>query len=189
MRLQGSVGGAEWTAALLQMTSQTWLPDEVSPSSWNHSLVVISPKNVSQTGWCFLYVAMGFYGSSGADKAVDASNPDVQAAAEIAVSVGIPAAVLFNVPAELLTFKSSASQGPLVEDRPSVLQAQTSLLEGGYCSCNPPTARNVTSVEDGMLSHSWALFGRQPFGLGPWRPDPRLLLELPMTKATFALCI
>jgi len=151
MRLQGSVGGAEWTAALLQMTSQTWLPDEVSPSSWNHSLVVISPKNVSQTGWCFLYVAMGFYGSSGADKAVDASNPDVQAAAEIAVSVGIPAAVLFNVPAELLTFKSSASQGPL--------------------------------VEDGMLSHSWALFGRQPFGLGPWRPDPRLLLELPMTKA------
>jgi len=151
MRLQGSVGGAEWTAALLQMTSQTWLPDEVSPSSWNHSLVVISPKNVSQTGWCFLYVAMGFYGSSGVDKAVEASNPDVQAAAKIAVSVGIPAAVLFNVPAELLTFKSSASQGPL--------------------------------VEDGTLSHSWALFGRQPFGLGAWRPDPRLLLELPMTKA------
>ncbi|CAE7756204.1 aprA [Symbiodinium sp. CCMP2456] len=151
MRLQGSVGGVEWTAALLQMTSQTWLPDLVSPSSWNHSLVVISPKNVSQTGWCFLYVAMGFYGSSGVDKAVEASNPDVQAAAKIAVSVGIPAAVLFNVPAELLTFKTSASQGPL--------------------------------VEDGTLSHSWALFGRQPFGLGAWRPDPRLLLELPMTKA------
>ena len=123
MRLQGSVGGAEWNAALLQMTSQTWLPDEVSPSSWNHSLVVISPKNVSQTGWCFLYVAMGFYGSSGVDKAVEASNPDVQAAAKIAVSVGIPAAVLFNVPAELLTFKSSASQGPLVEDRPSVVKS------------------------------------------------------------------
>ena len=116
VKLHGSVGDMPWTAALLQMTSQKWLPDEVTPSVWNHSLVVISPHNVSRTGWCLLYVALGYYGSSGATGAVDAVDPDVQAAAGIAVAAGIPAAVLFNVPAELLTFKSSSSKAPMVED-------------------------------------------------------------------------
>jgi len=147
MRLRGSSRGTNWSAALLDMTSQQWLADEVTPSSWNHSLVIISPDN-AHAGWCLVYVALGFYGSSGASSAVTASDPDVVAAADIAVAAGIPVAVLFNVPAELLTFKH-ASSAPM--------------------------------MEDATLSHSWALFTSQPFG--PWKPDPQLLAELPMTKA------
>ena len=116
IRLQGKVAGVNWQAALLQMTSQEWLPEEVSPSVWNHSLVVISPEQSKNKGWCLLYVALGFYGSSGASDSVKASDPDVQAAAEIAVAAGIPVVVLFNVPAELLTFKHSEYKGPMVED-------------------------------------------------------------------------
>ena len=116
VRLRGAARGVAWTAALLQMTSQEWLADEVSPSVWNHSLVVISPGNIAHHSWCLLYIAMGFYGSSGATGAVAASDPDVEAAAEIAVAAGMPAAVLFNVPAEMLTFKHSEFRTPLVED-------------------------------------------------------------------------
>eukprot|EP00931_Biecheleriopsis_adriatica_P053320 TRINITY_DN31191_c0_g1_i1.p1 TRINITY_DN31191_c0_g1~~TRINITY_DN31191_c0_g1_i1.p1 ORF type:complete len:587 (-),score=100.20 TRINITY_DN31191_c0_g1_i1:108-1868(-) len=149
--------GERWTGAVLHLTSQRWLSEQVKPGVWNHTLVVISPHGSEQdsgSDWCTLYVALGFYGSPGTPaEAVRETDPDLVAAAAIAVSSGAPAAVLFNVPAEFLTFETDF----------------------------PATAK----IEDAELAKSWALFG----GIGragmqkPWKPEPKLLLELPMTKA------
>ena len=125
--------GDGWSANVLEMTSQRWLPD-VAPDVWclrrenmggesgvgcqqkhrckvdtqnlrNHTLVVISPNGTDSKDLCLLYIAYGFYGSRPKpSSSVTSMDKDVQAAAEIATTTGRHAAVLFNVPAEYLLF-------------------------------------------------------------------------------------
>ena len=85
----------------------------------NHTLVIIRPHNVSKD-LCLLYFAMGFYSSPLVPSwAVESSDEDVQAAAQIALATGHPTAVLFNVPAEFLT--PQGAPHPLQEESPSSL--------------------------------------------------------------------
>lgn len=131
------MSGPGWKGSVLEMTSQRWLSNFVTPDTWNHTLVVITPSNVTQD-LCLLYAALGFYGSVNASStSVSSSDEDVRAAAEIAIAARRHTVVLFNVPAEYLALKKPG-------------QVPTQPL-----------------VEDGSLSASWASFKDSHGALAP----------------------
>mmetsp|Transcript_1273 Transcript_1273/g.2658 ORF Transcript_1273/g.2658 Transcript_1273/m.2658 type:complete len:568 (+) Transcript_1273:71-1774(+) len=156
-RLQGFSKGSSWSATVLELTSQEWLPGFVHPGEWNHALAIITPETVKSTasGWCSLYIAFGFYGSEGTPaKSLTSTDPDVMAMAELAVTTGRPAAVLFNVPAGFLSF---GLDGVKIEDGE---MSESEALFGG-----------ITAL--GNISHA----------AKPWKPVTKILAELPMAKA------
>jgi len=164
-RIHGTVGGISWTGAVISLTSQRWLSGEVTPDVWKHALVIISPHGGTTTdtthGWCTLYVAFGFYGSANQPvETVDETDPNILAAAQISVATSAASAVLFNVPAEWLTFAGDPSQ-PKIED------AEMAYSWARFAGLSKPPG---TAEGDGVLPDDW-------------QPMPERIPELAMTKA------
>eukprot|EP00933_Yihiella_yeosuensis_P040090 TRINITY_DN3430_c0_g3_i1.p1 TRINITY_DN3430_c0_g3~~TRINITY_DN3430_c0_g3_i1.p1 ORF type:complete len:674 (+),score=146.91 TRINITY_DN3430_c0_g3_i1:223-2244(+) len=161
--------GVEWTGTIIQLTSQRWLSEaEVQPTAWNHALVVINTPGddgdaVAHDGWATLYIAFGTYGSEKSPaKSVPSDDADVMAAAEIAAATGAPAAVLFNVPAEWLTFTADPTKSSRFED--SEVAWTWATASGLSQPAGTPPGEAHLDAEN-------------------WQPRPELLIELPMTKA------
>jgi len=157
-KLEGTTQNVSWTGTVLELTSQRWLPGLVHPSEWTHALAVIRPEgaNATASDWCSLYVAFGFYGSAYTPStSLSSADADVLAMADLAVSTGKTAAVLFNVPAEFLSFGPNGQ--PIYEDAE---MAESEAIFGGVL-----TLGNSSTNEK------------------PWRPLTKILTELPMAKA------
>ncbi|CAK9018452.1 Autocrine proliferation repressor protein A (PhoPQ-activated pathogenicity-related protein), partial [Durusdinium trenchii] len=186
-----SLQGGDWTGTVLEMTSQRWLPQLVSPDVWNHTLVVITPQNVSKD-LCLLYIALGYFGSPLVPSShVASSNEDVQAAAKMALAAGTHAAVLFNVPAEYLTPPQLDFPHPLVEDQ--MLSASWALFRDRGLSQTPlelPMTKAAVKAMDVIGEfldvHSFVLVGASKRGNLCWHTatvDARVRGIVPIARA------
>ena len=105
-----------WTGYILNMTSQQWLsPHLVSRSLWWHQLVVIVPHQVEVTDTALLWVS-GMDNIEDADENIDINNYDIELMSNLAVTNGLVAAVLYQVPNQPITFAEDALQEERRED-------------------------------------------------------------------------
>ena len=145
------------TAYVLNMTSQTWLSDDIfktySPvkSTWWHQLTVVVPTKLDPkltTGW--LWITGG--GNSNHSKQVDPEDQEVAVAAALAVATKTIGAVLNQIPNQPTAFAVDIPHDPHMYPR--------ELRE-----------------EDGIIAYTWNHFVyKQPH-------MPEFLLRMPMTKA------
>ena len=175
LRVNASKQG--WTGYILNMTSQTWLPEHLfepwplspSRSVWWHLMVVIVPdKPLKFKDIVLMYMTGGDNkgtGSPGSDPSAVASDEDVVLMAAVATRVGMVGAVLFQIPNQPCTFRADTT----------------------------PWRKNRT--EDALIAYTWNHFidvnantSLLPSPDGTANPEQEYveaewLLRFPMTKA------
>ncbi|CAJ1419783.1 unnamed protein product [Effrenium voratum] len=180
-----------WEGQVLELISQRWLPDLVTPALWNHTLVLITPKAFSAAlsdAPCVLYVALGSLTAPQTAWNVEAADAELQAAAQVAHAAGAwRAAVLFNVPANFLRFGQAA---PSVED--GSLSTSWALLRQDPAPrmLELPMAKATVRAMDVLGAfagiHSFALMGTSKRGHLCWHTasvDARVKAIVPIAKA------
>eukprot|EP00747_Dinoflagellata_sp_TGD_P112032 gnl/TRDRNA2_/TRDRNA2_171360_c1_seq1.p1 gnl/TRDRNA2_/TRDRNA2_171360_c1~~gnl/TRDRNA2_/TRDRNA2_171360_c1_seq1.p1 ORF type:complete len:566 (+),score=111.39 gnl/TRDRNA2_/TRDRNA2_171360_c1_seq1:189-1700(+) len=149
--------GDGWKGYQIKMTSQEWLPDLVTPSKWEHDLVVVIPDSLQagtpEAGWATLINGGTVSGSTDNLKVigdeVDAEDVDIQAAIGLAKKTGAIAAVLLQTPNQPLVFNDDVL--------------------------------TIPRFEDAIRAYTWTAYDESIKKGNEERPE--LLLELPMAKA------
>ncbi|MFI4974042.1 MAG: PhoPQ-activated protein PqaA family protein [Caulobacterales bacterium] len=107
-KLAGSIAGPGYEAAVLELTSQTWLsPEQVDRPVWKHWLTVVVPDRVIHDQ-AFLYI-------TGGENTDPAPTKVIGRFIKLAVETGSVVAQLEDVPNQPLRFADRPDE-PLVED-------------------------------------------------------------------------
>ena len=145
-----SFNGLDYMAYIYNLTSQQWLTSAFSdrPVWWHHVVVIIpNTMDADYEDKTFLYVTGG--DNRHPESFPDASDEDCFVAASIAVNAKVPAAVLFQVPNQPITFTNDPwHRGGRSEDAAIALTWWTYIQDPSnpYVALELPMTKSITSA-------------------------------------------
>jgi|HubBroStandDraft_1064217.scaffolds.fasta_scaffold29182_2 PhoPQ-activated pathogenicity-related protein len=138
-RLHHWIEGANHRAAVLELTSQTWLTAaQVDRPVWKHWLTLVIPPEIKHDT-AFLHITGGQHGDPAPEKAIGRF-------IKMAVETGTVVAELQNVPNQPLTFAERPGE-PLIEDA-IIAHRQVGFLE----SRDPEALVRLPMVKSGVAA-------------------------------------
>ncbi len=138
-RLHRWIEGPNHRAAVLELTSQTWLSAaEVDRPVWKHWLTLVIPPEIKHDT-AFLYITGGQHGDPAPERAIGRF-------IKMAVETGTVVAELQNVPNQPLTFAERPGE-PLIEDA-IIAHRQVGFLE----SRDPEALVRLPMVKSGVAA-------------------------------------